>query len=253
MSGLWYLAITVLLVVALGLVIERLYREIFLLEGIRLGERIHTRLYDRWAASYDANKSDSQRDDAGAVAGPLIERLAAQTAAAPDTLVLDVATGTGRLPAALLGDPRYRGRIVGLDISPGMLGKAAEKLARFGDRSALLLQRAAPLPFPDGTFAAVSCLETMELLDDQAGHLREFHRVLRAGGILLVTRNTGEWGRAAAACPPETFTARLIAAGFEQVEIRPWWRRFDLVWARKPAGSVVPSPGGVLAARGRAR
>ena len=235
MSGVWYMVVTILLVVALGLLIARLYREIFFFEGIRLGGRLHTMLYNRWADSYDADKSKVQKDDARTLVGPLVERLERDAANTPDALVLDAATGTGRLPAALLGDPRFAGRVIGLDISTGMLGKAEEKLSRFGSRSVLLHQKATPLPFPDGTFDAVSCLETVELLADQGAHFGEFLRVMKPGGTLLVSRNTGEWGRNGTVCPPRQFADNLRSAGFERIEIIPWWQRFDLVWARKPA------------------
>lgn len=234
MSGLGYLVLTVAAVVALGLLLERLYRELFFFEGIRLGDRLHVALYDRWARTYDEGKS-AQKDDARQLADPLIGRLERAGANTADALVLDAATGTGRLAAALLADPRFTGRIVGLDVSTGMLQQAAAKLSRFGARSVLLHQRAAPLPFPGETFAVVSCLETLELLPDREAHLGEFRRVLQPGGILLLTRNTGEWGRVGAACTPERLADQLRAAGFEQVEIVPWWQRFDLVWAVRPA------------------
>ena len=235
MSGVWYMVVTILLVVALGLLIARLYREVFFFEGIRLGDRLHTMLYNSWADSYDADKRKVQRGDARTLVEPLVERLENDAANTPDALVLDVATGSGRLPAALLGDQRFTGRVIGLDISIGMLGKAAEKLSPFGSRSVLLHQKALPLPFPDRTFDAVSCLETVELLADQGAHFGEFLRVMKPGGTLLVSRNTGEWGRNGTVCPPRQFADNLRSAGFSSIEIRPWWQRFDLVWARKPA------------------
>jgi len=235
MSGVGYMVVTILVVVALGLLIARLYREVFFFEGIRLGARLHTMLYNTWADSYDIDKSKVQKDDARTLVGPLVERLERDAANTPDALILDAATGTGRLPAALLSESRFTGRVIGLDISSGMLGKAAEKLSPFGSRSVLLHQKATPLPFPDGTFDAVSCLETVELLAEQAEHFKEFRRVMKPGGILLVSRNTGEWGRNGVVCPPRQFADNLRSAGFERIEISPWWQRFDLVWARKPA------------------
>ncbi len=233
MSGAWYLLLVTLAVVALGLLAERLYREIFFFEGIRLGERLHIVLYDWWAGTYDAGKRVVQKDDARTLVDPLVERLGRDATNTPDTLVLDAATGTGRLPVALLGDPRFQGRVIGLDLSIGMLGRARRRLAPFGGRSVLLHQRAAPLPFPDGTFDAVSCLESVELLADRDAHFREFLRVMKPGGILLISRNTGDWGRAGRVCPPERFADHLRSAGFERIEIRPWWKRFDVVWAVK--------------------
>jgi SAM-dependent methyltransferase len=235
LSGVGYLAITVLAVVVLGLLVERLYREIFHFEGIRIAERLHTALYDLWAGSYDAGKRKVQKNDARVLAAPLVDRLERTATNTPAALVLDLATGTGRLPVALLGDARFKGRVVGLDISIGMLRKARERLSASSGRVALLHQRAAPLPFPDDTFEAVSCLESLELLCDRDAHLKEASRVMKPGGILLISRNTGVWGRAVAVCPPERLAEQLRAAGFARIDIRPWWERFDLVWAVKPS------------------
>lgn len=241
MSGVWYLAFSILAVVALGLLVERLYREIFFFEGIRLGDRLHVMLYDWWADTYDAGKRQAQKHDARTLIEPLVERLESNAANTPAALVLDAATGTGRLPVALLSDPRFKGRVIGLDISIGMLRKAGERLSQFGGRSVLLHQKAGPLPFPEDIFDAVSCLETVELLADRDAHFTEFLRVMKPGGILLISRNTGVWGRAGTVCPPERFADQLRSAGFERIEIHPWWERFDLVWAGKPAAWHDPA------------
>ncbi len=246
MDGAWQMTLCVLAVVALGLLVERLYREIFFFEGIRLGDRLHAVLYDWWAGTYDAGKLKVQKHDTRMLVDPLVERLERESANTPDTLVLDVATGTGRLPIALFSDPRFAGRVIGLDISAGMLARAAAKLSPFGGRSVLLHQQAAPLPFPEGSVEVVTCLESVELLPDREAHFREFLRVMKPGGILLISRNTGEWGRTGAVCPPGQFADQLLAAGFERIEITPWWERFDLVWAGKPKppgsrGQPVPA------------
>jgi SAM-dependent methyltransferase len=55
---------------------------------------------------------------------------------------------------------------------------------------------ASALPFADGTFAAVTMVETLEhiYLDDRVPALRECHRVLRTGGrLVLSTPNHGSF------------------------------------------------------------
>ncbi len=52
--------------------------------------------------------------------------MVAQVGAGPQDRVLDVATGTGMVAAALVR--RYGCRVVGLDQSPEMLGRAAARL-----------------------------------------------------------------------------------------------------------------------------
>ncbi len=222
-----------LLIMLIAFALERLYREVFFFEGIRLGGRLHRWLYDRWAPRYDRDKKN-QKNDVQALINPLFEKLTQNAAIGPETLVLDIATGTGRFPVALLSKAEFTGRVIGLDISRNMLKQASSKLTRYGSRAVLLNQSALPLPFPDGVFDVVSCLETIELLPDTHSHLREFYRVMRPGGILLISRNTGEWGIRGAVCLPEVFSDQLSAVSFEQVEITPWWKWFDLVWARKP-------------------
>jgi SAM-dependent methyltransferase len=233
MHGLLVIFIGSLMVVGIGLLAVRLYREVFFFEGIRFGDRIHRWLYDRWASSYDRGKKKVQKDDVRVLARPLVERLVHAGTDMSKTLVLDVATGTGRFPIALLSEPHFFGRVIGIDISAGMLSQAVEKLKGYESRVSFLNCTARELPFADMTFDVVSCLETIELLPDIDAHLREFHRVLRSGGILLISRNTGDWGIHGAVCPPEVFSSRIAAAGFEQIEITPWWKWFDLVWAKK--------------------
>jgi SAM-dependent methyltransferase len=222
-----------LLVVLIAFALERLYREVFFFEGIRLGSRIHRWLYDRWAPTYDRHKKN-QENDIQALINPLIEKLPVNVAGNPEVLVLDIATGTGRFPAALLSNMQFNGRVIGLDISRNMLKQAFLKLSKHGSRMVLLNQQALTLPFPGSTFDVVSCLETIELLPDRHKHLLEFYRVMRPGGILLISRNTGEWGIRGRVCPAEIFSSQLSAAGFKQIEITAWWKWFDLVWARKP-------------------
>jgi SAM-dependent methyltransferase len=44
-----------------------------------------------------------------------------------------------------------------------------------------------PLPFPDGAFDAVACIDGLEHLERPFDFVRECHRVLRPGGALLVS------------------------------------------------------------------
>jgi len=44
-----------------------------------------------------------------------------------------------------------------------------------------------PLPYPDSHFDLVSCIETIEHLENFRALLREIHRILRPGGIAIIT------------------------------------------------------------------
>lgn len=228
-------------IVIVALVLAALYLEIYFYEGIHLGPRVQSWLYDRWAAQYDRDKQASQAQDAEMLARPLVERLVQAQACTPQTLVLDVATGTGRFPLALLNESAFTGRVIALDISREMLARAAAKLDPHQERVTLVRCGALPLPFPDDTFEVVSCLEALELMPNMHEPLAELARVLRPGGILLTSRGTEASGRVGKVCRADRFANLLRAAGFEQVEIMPWWKVFDRVWARKPGQLTLPA------------
>jgi demethylmenaquinone methyltransferase/2-methoxy-6-polyprenyl-1,4-benzoquinol methylase len=103
---------------------------------------------------------------------------------APD--VLDVGTGTGDLAWMLKADRPGAGRVVGLDLSAEMLAQAA----RSGGRGSpeWLQGGADKLPFPDGSFDAVTSAYVMRNLwvgGVLESSLREAARVLRPGGRLV--------------------------------------------------------------------
>jgi ubiquinone/menaquinone biosynthesis C-methylase UbiE len=231
----WIIGIVVVVVV-----LYLLDREIYFYEGAHLGPRAQGWEYDRWAAKYDAGKHASQQQDADVLARPLVDKLRGDQPQPPAVLLLDVATGTGRLPLALLNDLDFKGQIIALDLSRKMLEQAAIKLAAHPDRVTLLRHSALPLPFPDACFDVVSCLEALELMPDLETPLAELSRVLRPGGILITTRGTEASGRVNKIVAADRFAALLQAAGFEQIEIIPWWKNFDRVWARQP-GTLAPA------------
>jgi SAM-dependent methyltransferase len=170
-------------------------------------------------------------DDARFLALPLVRRLRG----IKRPFVLDVATGTGRLPLALLRNLEFEGTIVGLDLSLGMLEEARRKAARYHDRVHWLWKDASDLPFVDGCFDAVTCLEALEFVPEPGGALMEMGRVLRPGGTLLVTNRIGldALVMPRRAFRKEDLRARLEDLGFLSVEIERWQTYYDLVWARK--------------------
>ncbi|MEZ0396366.1 MAG: methyltransferase domain-containing protein [Anaerolineales bacterium] len=211
-------------------------REIYFYEGTHLGPRIQGWLYDRWAKKYDQGKQASQARDAEMLARPLVTALRE----APAPLVLDLATGTGRLPLALLREPDFGGHIVALDISLGMLEQAAVKLADYKTGVTLIRQSGWPLPFPDETFDIVCCLEALEVMPEMETPLAELFRTLRPGGLLVTSRGTEASGRRAKVISAPDFVRLLERTGFTQVEVTPWWKLFDRVLARKP-GTLTPA------------
>jgi ubiquinone/menaquinone biosynthesis C-methylase UbiE len=228
----WLIGILAVLIVA-----ALLYWQLIIAEGAYLGRGVVTLLYDWSAKMYDRIKQFQPRYEQWFLARPLSNALFSF----PSPWILDVATGTARLPRALFQEVSFRGRVAGLDLSRRMLEQAVAKTRSWSERVPLLWQRASDLPFPDATFEAVTCLEALEFMPDPETVLAEMVRVLRPGGILMTTNRIGrdaKWmpGRTYAS---EAFEALLRDLGLEMVRTRPWQEDYDLIWAVKP-GSLTP-------------
>jgi SAM-dependent methyltransferase len=228
-------------VVLLGLL---LYWQLIIAEGTYLGPRIVVLLYDWSAHIYERIKQYDTGDEQWFLGLPLAKALAL----IPAPLVLDVATGTGRLPRALLRQPAFEGRVIAIDLSRRMLREAVQRTAPFSNRLTYIWQDARKLPFEDGTFDAVACLEALEFTPDPVGVLGELVRVLRSGGVLLVTNRIGRDARflPGRAFPQDEFERVLRALPLEDVNVRRWQVDYDLAWAIKVGephgGSVRPLP-----------
>jgi ubiquinone/menaquinone biosynthesis C-methylase UbiE len=220
--------LAVLLLAGVGWLIHWLFIRT---EGVFLGRRVVVWLYDLVAARYDDLKQFDADTESAFLGWPLWVRLRHR----PSPLVLDVATGTGRLPCCLLAEPGFDGCVVGLDPSAPMLAQARAKLSDYGARALLVRGTAMRLPFEDATFDAVTCLEALEFLPDDAAALAEMARVLRPGGVLLTTRRQGP--EAAyfldRVHSREALEGLLANVGFVAIESKPWQVEYELVWARR--------------------
>ena len=223
----WIITIAILIVV--GFILDR---EVYFYEGTHLGPRVQSWLYDRWSKKYDEGKRESQLRDNEMLARPLLAVLKD----VPEPFVLDFATGTGRLSFALLSQPDFTGGIIALDLSQGMLEKAAAKLAS-ATNVEFLRHLSLPLPFPDAAFDAVCALEVLELFSNMDEPLAELSRVLRPGGILLTSRGTEDSGRKAKVKSKADFGVLLTKNDFANYQIAPWWKLFERVIAMKNGSS----------------
>lgn len=226
MTWLW----VVLGVVGVAALVALAYWQLIIAEGAYLGSRVVAATYNLVATRYDDIKQFEPRNESWFVAAPLLQAL--RHVECP--LVLDVATGTGRLPLALLRD-RFRGQIVGLDLSQGMLRQARARLHPYGDQVHLMWQDASRLPFADETFDAVTCIESLEFLPNPLGGLAEMVRVLAPGGVLLVTNRVGYEARLlpGRAIPRALFEQALTAHNLCDIQVRPWQKSYDLAIACK--------------------
>ena len=93
-------------------------------------------------------------------------------------VVLDAGCSSGYLIEALR-DALPEAMILGADYIPALLERLAARLPGVPMLQFDLRQ----CPLPDQSLDAIACLNVLEHIDDDAGALRQIHRVLRPGGI----------------------------------------------------------------------
>jgi SAM-dependent methyltransferase len=230
------------MLVGLMLIGAILYLEVYRREGYPLRPRLQGWFSDQWVGRYGLDKQGGQADDANELTRPLVRALAEVQSGATMPLALDLATGPGRLPQTLLSEPGFAGRVIALDMSRWMLTRAAEKLAPYGRRAALMQHGTMPLPFVADTFDLVTYVEALAMVRNERASLAEFARVLRPGGVLMVPHGRGALGYhpTREALVAGAFATLLDEAGFELVEVVPWRTRSDLILARK-RGKATPA------------
>jgi len=238
-GGIW-IALGVLGVVVVAGV---LYWQLVVAEGAYLGTRVVALLYDWFAPRYDGVKQYDKTTDALMLALPVMQHLSAHRghSAAPSGRgqVLDVATGTGRLPEALLSQPRFRGHVTAVDASAKMLDLARAKLGRYGARITFMQRDAQSLPFDDASFDVVTCFEALEFMRDWRRAVHEMLRVLRPGGLLMLSNRIGPdaWKLPGRSLRTAEFLAWLGEIGVADAHAQAWLVDYDLMIGIKPPSS----------------
>ncbi len=138
--------------------------------------------YDRISRAYDmiADGNEHKAREAGEAALQI----------QPGEHALEIGFGTGNSLIHLAQAVGPEGKVYGIDVSPGMLSVAEEKLADQGldDRVELTVGDGRSLPYKDNSFDAAFLSFTLELfpLEDIPAVLVEIRRVLKLGGRLGV-------------------------------------------------------------------
>jgi SAM-dependent methyltransferase len=156
--------------------------------------------------------------------------------------VLDVACGTSVVAREAAGRVGIDGKVIGLDLNPGMLAVARS----LGPNRVIEWQEgdASAMPFPDAAFDIVFCQLGLQYFPDRPKALGEMNRVLASAGrlVLMVWRSIAQSpgfglladalerhvGAPAAAimrapfcfASPEEVRALILGAGFQDVNVR---------------------------------
>lgn len=123
-----------------------------------------------------------------AATAEIVARLREWDALAPGCECLDIGCGIGRIEAAVAGTVR---RIVGIDISEGMVAEARRRTSGFGNVEIRLASGADLGEFGDGSFDLVLAVDSLPYMVQSGPDLvrrmvAEIARVLRSGGRLVI-------------------------------------------------------------------
>jgi ubiquinone/menaquinone biosynthesis C-methylase UbiE len=214
----------------------------------RTAARTPPAFFDQWSNTYDSKQL--QALTYRPIHDAMLRRLRGSTLA----VILDLGCGTGQFLGPL--ETKFPdATVIGVDLSEGMLAKAADRLAGGGSGaacSALVRSDAQFLPFATDSIDVITCSESFHWYPDQRATLTELARVLRPDGQLLLasiaaTTDLGDatmrrFSRAAGqpfrALTPRRLAGLLEAAGFEITEQR-----------RVPRLGLIPWPALTVARR----
>lgn len=190
----------------------------------RLPARSH---FDRRGATYDQAEVHHR----------VVAILAAGADIEPGLRVLDVATGTGLLAFEAAERVGPTGRVLGVDISKGMLAEAHRKAAEMKARNVeFVLGDAEWLDLPHGSFDRLTCASSLVLMADIPRALRHWSRFVKPGGLIafdtparpfglsgliaeVASRHGVHLRYADAADTPDKCHSLLKGAGFEGVVV----------------------------------
>ena len=99
--------------------------------------------------------------------------------------ILDIATGTGIVALNAAQKVGSEGKVIGVDISAGMLNNAKQKLAQSSLQNVEFIEAdAEKLDFEDDSFDAVLCSLAVCYLTDIPAILQKWHRWIKASGFI---------------------------------------------------------------------
>lgn len=166
--------------------------------------------YDDWAADYDKDLIGWGYDAPETAAGLLRPLVPA------DAPVLDAGCGTGMTGVALKAAGFQH--ITGIDYSPDSIA-LADRRGVYEGLSAVDLTDL-PTAFADGAFGGLICVGVMSYLPEIEATCREFCRLVRPGGAMVLTQRD------------DIFTGRDTQGAFDAVARAGLWEQIDVTEAR---------------------
>ena len=164
------------------------------------------------ASTHNYNEEESKRTEQAYLSPEIVrqrERTLAIINPARGERVIDVGCGPGLLALELSAAVGEKGRVVGIDSSPAMIGLAER---RCGNLPNVELQEgdATDLYLDDAAADVICCTQVLLYVSDHEKAISEMFRVLKPGGRVVVMET--DWRSAVLHSNDEDLTEKIIAA-----------------------------------------
>src|SRR5271166_2790393 len=147
--------------------------------------------------------------------------------------VLDIASGEG-YGSALLGT--VASQVVGIDVATDAIHHASANYSR--ETVSFTVGSCAAIPLSDNSVDVVVSFETLEHIADQYKFLKEIKRVLRYGGILLISTPDIDHYKKVATRPNRFHIKELNEAEFHAI-LQAHFKNYRIFGQRSVIGSAI--------------
>ncbi|MFN2611303.1 MAG: class I SAM-dependent methyltransferase [Actinomycetota bacterium] len=214
---------------------------VLLTDGTYLGSRGVRFIYQRFARVWNLDDPGAFHGRHHTAANAFLSRVLHEAVSQYNSpTILDVATGTARVPLMVASFEGFHGHVTGIDLSRNMLAKGESLVRSAGleDRVSLIEGDGAALGWRDGTFEVVSCIDAP--LAQPLRTIREMARVTKPGGTIVFSKRPDSWmklmpGKHVGTSKLEAILRKL---GFDEILSETWSPSKDLMFrARKGISS----------------
>ncbi|HDQ25985.1 MAG TPA: class I SAM-dependent methyltransferase [bacterium] len=138
--------------------------------------------FDRMAAAYTNGwvKCAKKRDE--------IRRFTARFGLEKGMTIIEPGCGSGEFTPFLLAEAGKNGRVICVDSSSEM-SKLAKQRLKAGKNARVIKACASKMPVKSGSADAVICFNCFPHFYPKERFIREFHRVLKPGGLLVIAHD----------------------------------------------------------------
>ncbi len=203
----------------------------------RIGKWFMRLTYSVSASAYDLKWKSDAYSSPEVTKRLFLEPLKEGIGESPDARVADLACGTGRMSLMILAQSWFKGTVESSDFSDGMLKKFDKKSEALTDeqknRLSVKNENLNDWAPEAAAYDTITMMEVSQFLPNLEEIVGKVKTAIKPGGLFLLTRAAGVYSKAlpGRSQSREDMEALLNRNGFENVKIKKWETRHDVVYA----------------------